>query len=50
MRFSAQEVVPISEAHARLTELSEEAVGGVEKLLTRNGAAYAGFQLAPSTE
>jgi prevent-host-death family protein len=40
MSFSAHDVVPISEARARLTELSEEVVGGAEKLLTKNGAAY----------
>jgi prevent-host-death family protein len=40
MSFSAQDVVPISEARARLTELSDEVVGGAEKLLTKNGSAY----------
>lgn len=40
MSFNAQDVVPISEARARLTELSDEVVGGAEKLLTKNGAAY----------
>lgn len=40
MSFTAQDVVPISEARARLTELSDEVVAGAEKLLTKNGAAY----------
>ncbi len=40
MSYSAQDVVPISEARARLTELSDEVVNGSEKLLTKNGAAY----------
>jgi prevent-host-death family protein len=40
MTYSAQDVVPISEARARLTELSDEVVNGAEKLLTKNGAAY----------
>jgi prevent-host-death family protein len=40
MNLSAQDVVPISEARARLTELSDEVVAGAEKLLTKNGAAY----------
>ena len=40
MTYSAQDVVPISEARARLTELSDEVVNGAEKLLTRNGSAY----------
>lgn len=40
MSVLAQNVVPISEARARLTELSDEVVAGAEKLLTKNGAAY----------
>ena len=40
MHFNTQDVVPISEARARLTELSDEVVAGAEKLLTKNGAAY----------
>jgi prevent-host-death family protein len=37
----ACDVVPISEARARLTELAEEVVGaGAEKILTKNGASY----------
>ena len=40
MTFTSQDVVPISEARARLTELSDEVVAGAEKLLTKNGAAY----------
>ncbi|WP_366520727.1 type II toxin-antitoxin system Phd/YefM family antitoxin [Zoogloea sp.] len=38
--FTAQDVVPISEARARLTELADDVVSGAEKLLTKNGAAY----------
>ncbi|MDP3440616.1 MAG: type II toxin-antitoxin system Phd/YefM family antitoxin [Azonexus sp.] len=40
MSYSAQDIVPISEARARLTELSDEVVNGAEKLLTKNGSAY----------
>ena len=40
MSFSAQDVVPISEARARLTELADDVVSGAEKLLTKNGSAY----------
>jgi prevent-host-death family protein len=40
MSYSAQDVVPISEARARLTELADDVVSGAEKLLTKNGAAY----------
>jgi len=41
MVLRASDVVPISEARARLTELAEDVVGrGAEKLLTKNGASY----------
>ena len=41
MGVRARDVVPISEARARLTELAEEVVGqGTEKLLTKNGASW----------
>jgi len=41
MRVRASDVVPISEARARLTELAEDVVGqGTEKLLTKNGSSY----------
>lgn len=41
MGVRASDVVPISEARARLTELAEEVVDhGAEKLLTKNGASY----------
>lgn len=41
MGVRAADVVPISEARARLTELAEDVVGhGSEKLLTKNGASY----------
>ena len=35
------DVVPISEARARLTELADEVVGaGAEKVLTKNGSSF----------
>lgn len=41
MALRAADVVPISEARARLTELAEDVVdGGAEKVLTKNGASY----------
>ena len=41
MGLRASDVVPISEARARLTELAEDVVGhGAEKLLTKNGTGY----------
>lgn len=37
----SSDVVPISEARARLTELAEDVViHGAEKVLTKNGASY----------
>jgi prevent-host-death family protein len=41
MTLRTSDVVPISEARARLTELAEEVVGeGAEKVLTKNGASF----------
>ncbi len=41
MAMQSSDIVPISEARARLTELAEDVVGnGAEKLLTKNGASY----------
>jgi len=41
MALRASDIVPISEARARLAELAEDVVGsGCEKVLTKNGASY----------
>ncbi len=41
MNLRTSDVVPISEARARLTELAQDVVeGGAEKVLTKNGASY----------
>jgi PHD/YefM family antitoxin component YafN of YafNO toxin-antitoxin module len=41
MTLRASDIIPISEARARLTELAEDVVGnGAEKVLTKNGASY----------
>jgi len=41
MSLRTSDVVPISEARARLTELAEEVVtNGAEKVLTKNGSSY----------
>ena len=40
MGLRTSDVVPISEAPARLTELADEVVGGAEKVLTKNGASF----------
>lgn len=40
MAIRASDIIPISEARARLTALAEAVVGGAEKVLTKQGAAY----------
>ena len=41
MTLRTSDIVPISEARARLTELAADVVdGGAEKVLTKNGASY----------
>jgi len=41
MAFRTSDVVPISDARARLTELAEDVVRfGTEKVLTKNGSSY----------
>ena len=41
MALRTSDVVPISEARARLTELAEDVVSsGAEKVLTKNGSSY----------
>lgn len=40
MTLRTQDIVPISEARARLTELAEQVVGGAEKVLTKGGASF----------
>lgn len=41
MSLRTSDVVPISEARARLTDLAEEVVeAGAEKVLTKNGSSY----------
>jgi prevent-host-death family protein len=40
MSLRACDVVPISEARARLTELADEVIGGAEKVLTKNGTSF----------
>jgi PHD/YefM family antitoxin component YafN of YafNO toxin-antitoxin module len=41
MTLRTSDIVPISEARSRLTELAEDVVGrGAEKVLTKNGSSY----------
>ena len=40
MALRTCDIVPISEARAKLTELAEEVVKGAEKVLTKGGASF----------
>lgn len=41
MNLRASDIVPISEARARLTELAQDVVEGAsEKILTKNGSSF----------
>jgi antitoxin (DNA-binding transcriptional repressor) of toxin-antitoxin stability system len=40
MPISSTDIVPLTQARTRLSELAEEAHGGAEKIITRNGEAY----------
>lgn len=40
MTISTKDIVPFSQARARLSELAEEVKRGAEKVITRNGESY----------
>ena len=40
MGFSASDVVPFTQARAKLSELADQAKAGAEKIITKNGASY----------
>ena len=40
MGLSASDVVPFTQARARLSELADEAKAGAEKIITKNGESY----------
>ena len=40
MAFSTKDVVPLSQARARLSELADEVKSGAEKVITKNGESY----------
>ena len=40
MGFSASDVVPFTQARAKLSELADQARAGAEKIITKNGASY----------
>ena len=40
MGFSASDVVPFTQARARLSELADAVKAGAEKIITKNGESY----------
>ena len=40
MAISAGDVIPFSQARARLSELAEQVKAGAEKIITKNGESY----------
>ena len=40
MSISAKDVVPFTRARAKLSELADQAKGGAEKIITKNGESY----------
>ena len=40
MGFAASDVVPFTQARARLSELADQAKAGAEKIITKNGESY----------
>lgn len=38
--FSASDVVPFTQARAKLSELADQAKAGAEKIITKNGESY----------
>ncbi|MDD3517815.1 MAG: type II toxin-antitoxin system Phd/YefM family antitoxin [Chromatiales bacterium] len=40
MGISPRDIIPLSQARARLSELSDEVRAGAEKIITKNGESY----------
>ena len=40
MGFATKDIVPLTQARARLSELADEVKAGSEKIITRNGESY----------
>jgi len=40
MTFSASDIVPLTQARAKLSELADQAKAGAEKIITKNGESY----------
>jgi len=40
MSITAKDVIPLSQARSRLSEIADEVKGGLEKIITKNGESY----------
>ena len=40
MTITAKDIIPFSQARARLSEIADEVKGGAEKIITKNGESY----------
>lgn len=40
MAISARDVIPLSQARAKLSELADQVKAGAEKIITKNGESY----------
>ena len=40
MSISAKDVIPLSQARSRLSEIADEVKTGLEKIITKNGESY----------
>lgn len=40
MAFSTQDVIPLSQARAKLSELADQVKAGAEKIITKNGESH----------
>jgi prevent-host-death family protein len=40
MAFSVRDIIPLTQARARLSELADAARGGEDKIITKNGESY----------
>ena len=40
MTISAKDVIPLSQARSRLSEIADEVKTGLEKIITKNGESY----------
>jgi antitoxin (DNA-binding transcriptional repressor) of toxin-antitoxin stability system len=50
MAFKTSDVVPFTQARARLSDLADQASAGAEKIITRNGESYVALIAADRLE